>query len=51
LMAVFGTHACQLDAVPVIGVEVALAATIALALTPVAAAPPRLADSRAPPRF
>jgi len=51
LMATFGTHACQLDAMPVIGIALVLAAAISLAAAPLAAAPARLPDSRAPPRF
>jgi hypothetical protein len=51
LMAAFGTHACQLDAMPVIGIALVLAAAVSLAASHVAAAPARLADSRAPPRF
>ena len=51
LMAAFGTHACQLDAMPVLGIAVVLAAMLSLASAHVAAAPLRLSDSRAPPRF
>ena len=51
LMATFGTHACQLDAMPVIGIALVLAAAISLAAARPAAAPARLSDSRAPPRF
>ncbi len=51
LMAAFGTHACQLDAMPVLGIALVFAATIVLAATPVAGLPVRLSDSRAPPRF
>jgi hypothetical protein len=51
LMAVFGTHACQLDAMPVLGIAVVLSTAIALAAAHPAAAPVRLSDSRAPPRF
>jgi hypothetical protein len=51
LMAAFGTHAVQLDAMPVLGIALVLAATISLAPTRVVAAPRRLSDSRAPPRF
>ena len=51
LMAAFGTHACQLDAMPVIGIALVLAAAISLAAARLAAAPARLSDSRAPPRF
>jgi len=50
LMAAFGTPACQLDAIPVIGLAVVLAATISLAAARLAAAPARLFGSRAPPR-
>jgi len=49
-MAAFGTPACQLDAIPVIGLAVVLAATISLAAARLAAAPARLFGSRAPPR-
>ena len=51
LMAAFGTHACQLDAMPVLGLALALTATIALAPVRAASAPLSLSDSRAPPRF
>jgi len=51
LMAVFGTHACQLDAMPVLGIAVVLAAMLSLASAHVVAAPRRLSVSRAPPRF
>ena len=51
LMATFGTHACQLDAMPAIGIVLVLAAAISLAAARPAAAPARLSDSRAPPRF
>ena len=50
LMAAFGTHACQLDAIPVLGLAVVIAAAISLAATRLAAAPARLFGSRAPPR-
>ena len=50
LMAAFGTHACQLDAMPVLGIAIVIAAAISLAATRLAAAPARLVDSRAPPR-
>jgi len=50
LMAAFGTHACQLDAMPVLGIAVVVAAAISLAATRLAAAPVRLSGSRAPPR-
>jgi len=46
LMAVFGTHACQLDAMPVLGIAVVLAAAISLAAAHPAAAPVRLSDPR-----
>jgi hypothetical protein len=51
LMAAFGTHACQLDATPVIGIALVLAAAVSLAVAGVPAAPARLSASRAPPRF
>ena len=51
LMAAFGTHACQIDAMPVLGIALTLAAAISLAATHAASAPLRLSDSRAPPRF
>jgi hypothetical protein len=51
LMAAFGTHACQLDAMPVIEIALVLAAAISLAAAHPTAAPVRLSDSRAPPRF
>ena len=51
LMAAFGTHACQLDAMPVLGIALVLSAAISLAAARLAAAPGRLSDSRAPPRF
>ena len=51
LMAAFGTHACQLEAMPVLGIALVLAATISLAAARLSAAPLRLSDSRAPPRF
>ena len=50
-MAAFGTHACQLDAMPVLGIALVLSAAISLAAARLAAAPVRLSDSRAPPRF
>ena len=50
LMAAFGNHACQLDAMPVLGIAVVIAAAISLAATRLAAAPARLFGSRAPPR-
>ena len=51
LMAAFGTHACQLDAMPVLGLALMLAATIAPVPVRAASAPLSLSDSRAPPRF
>jgi hypothetical protein len=51
LMATFGTHACQLDAMPVLGLALMLAATIAPVPVRAASAPLSLSDSRAPPRF
>ncbi len=51
LMAAFGTHACQLDAIPVLGLALVLSATISLAAAHAASAPLRLSGSRAPPRF
>ena len=51
LMAAFGTHACQLDAMPVLGLALMLAATIALVPVRAASAPLSLSDSRAPPRL
>lgn len=51
LMAAFGTHACQLEVMPVLGIALVLAATISLAAARLVAAPLRLSDSRAPPRF
>jgi hypothetical protein len=51
LMAAFGTYACQFDAMPVLGIAVVLYAAIWLAASHIAAAPLRLSDSRAPPRF
>ncbi len=51
LMAAFGTHACQLDAMPALGLAIVLSAAISLATAHVAAAPRRLSSSRAPPRF
>lgn len=51
LMAAFGTHACQIAAMPVLGIALTLAAAISLAATHAASAPLRLSDSRAPPRF
>ena len=51
LMAAFGTHACQLDAMPVLGLAILIAMAITLVAPHAAAAPLRLSDSRAPPRF
>ena len=51
LMAAFGTHACHLDAMPVIGIALVLAAAVSLAAAQVGPAPARLSVSRAPPRF
>ena len=51
LMAAFGTHACQLDATPVIGLAPVLAPVIAAAAAHAASAPLSLSASRAPPRF
>jgi hypothetical protein len=51
LMAAFGTHACQLDAMPVLGLAIVISAAISLAPAHVAGVPLRLSDSRAPPRF
>ena len=50
LMATFGTHACQLDAMPVLGLALTITAMISQAAAYAASAPPSLADSRAPPR-
>jgi hypothetical protein len=50
LMAAFGTHACQFETMPVLGLVLLLAATISLAAAGLATAPLRLSDSRAPPR-
>ena len=50
LMAAFGSHAC-LDAMPVFGIALVIAAAVSFAAAPVAAAALRLSDSRAPPRF
>jgi hypothetical protein len=51
LMAAFGTHACQLDAMPALGIALVLAATISLAAVHAASVPLSLSESRAPPRF
>jgi len=50
LMAAFGTHACQLDAMPILGIALVIAAAISLAAVRLAAAPARPLGSRAPPR-
>lgn len=50
LMAAFGTYACQLDATPVIGLAIVVAAALAMAAAPVVSAPRNLSASRAPPR-
>ena len=49
LMATFGTHACQLDTIPVLGLALTLTATITLAAVHAASVPLSLSDSRAPP--
>lgn len=49
LMAAFGTHACQLDAMPVLGLAPTLRTTITLAAGHPASVPLSLSDSRAPP--
>jgi len=49
LMAALGNHACQPDAMPVLGLVPALAATIALLTTRHAGAPLRPSAPRAPP--
>ena len=51
LMAAFGTHACQLDATPVIGLAIVIATAIAIAAASAVSAPRTLSPSRAPPRF
>ena len=48
LMA-FGNHACQVDAMPVLGLAPTLAAPSAPGAPHLAAAPLRFSDSRAPP--
>jgi len=48
LMA-FGNHACQVDAMPILGLIPSLASPIAPAPVQVAGAPLPLSDSRAPP--
>ena len=49
LMATFGTQACQVDAMPVLGLVPTLAAPSAPAAPHLPGAPLRLTDSRAPP--
>ena len=49
LMATFGTHACQLDAMPVLALALALAAAMALACARPASAPLRCFAPRGPP--
>ena len=49
LMAAFGTQACQVDAMPVLGLAPTLTTPIAPATPQLARAPLRLADSCAPP--
>jgi len=49
LMAAFGIHACQLDAMPVLALALALAAAIALACASPACAPLRGFAPRGPP--
>ena len=49
LMATFGHHACQVDAMPVLGLVPTLAAPSTPAAPHLAGAPLRLSDSRAPP--
>jgi hypothetical protein len=51
LMAAFGNHACQLDATPVIGLALVLAAAVAATAAFAASAPLSLSASRAPPRI
>ena len=51
LMAAFGNHACQLDAMPVLGLALTLVAILALDPVRSASAPLSFAGSRAPPRF
>ena len=48
LMA-FGNHACQVDAMPVLGVVPTLAAPSAVTAPHLVGAPLRFSDSRAPP--
>ena len=49
LMATFGTHACQLDTIPVLGLALAFTTTITPAAVHAASVPLSLSDSRAPP--
>ena len=49
LMATFGTQACQVDAMPVLGLVPSLTAPISTADPRPAGVPLRLSDSRAPP--
>jgi hypothetical protein len=49
LMATFGTHACQLAAMPVLALLLALTATIALFGARAASAPLRRSAPRGPP--
>jgi len=49
LMAAFGTHACQLETIPVLGLALTLKATIVPAAVRVASIPLCRSDSRAPP--
>ena len=50
LMATFGTQACQVDAMPVLGLVPTYDAPIAPAPPHLAGAPLHLSESRAPPR-
>ncbi len=49
LMATFGTHACQPDAMPALALVLALTATIAFAGSRAASAPLRRSAPRGPP--
>ena len=49
LMATFGTHACQPDAMPALALVLALTATIALSGSRAASAPLRRSAPRGPP--
>jgi hypothetical protein len=49
LMATFGTHACQLDAMPALALVLALAAAFTLAGEPVVSAPLSRSAPRGPP--